>query len=67
MGGDMKSAKAKATRDNLANDIGERRAALADYIRQLRQRHGDAAVNEALARLEQRDRIAIAPRHASGS
>jgi hypothetical protein len=62
MGGDQKSAKVKAARANLVHDIAERRRQLDSYIDQLRQLHGNAPVDQALARLEQRDRIAIAPR-----
>ena len=62
MGGDQKSAKVKAARANLVHNIAERRRELESYINQLRQLHGNAPVDHALDRLEQRERISITPR-----
>jgi hypothetical protein len=61
-GGDRKSKHAIAARINLVAEIGQHRQQLDDHIRRLREQHGDSAVDQALALLRQRDRIAIPAR-----
>ena len=69
-GGDRRSERARAlqtAKRPLVSEISERRQqldqALFEHIRDLRRMHGDRAVDQALARLqEQRDAVAVAPR-----
>jgi hypothetical protein len=71
-GGDRNSAQAKAERAakwpaSLVSEIAERRQQLDqnfyDHLRELRRRHGDRAVDQALGLWqEQRDAVAIAPK-----